>query len=244
MRKFVSVLVFLFMAVPSLALGIQPMDVVKGPMNEVLELLKSPEYKEVSKRDFQREKIWEIIRRVFDFNEMAKRALARNWKSFSPEQQKEFSELFAEFLGNTYIDKIQGGFQDEKVVYLKQEMKSRNKAFVKTKIVRESMEIPVGYNLKILNGTWKVYDVNIEGVSLVKNYRSQFRKILMRKSPAHLINRLKKKIEKQKNAREEAARAGSYLDNERFAKRLYCMLKFNPNVATIGSRESQIVGPY
>jgi len=181
--------------------GAQPLDDLKGPIDEVIRILRDPRYQDKAGRELQREKMWNIIQEVFDFTEMAKRTLARNWKKFTPAQRKEFSELFAEFLGNNYIDKIQGGYQEEQVVYLGQKMVTAKRGVVKTKILRESLEIPVAYSMVLRGGVWRVYDVNIEGVSLVKNYRTQFRKALMRKSPAQLIEILRKKIERQKKAR-------------------------------------------
>ena len=100
-------------------------------------------------------------------------------------------------LGNSYIGRIQGEYEDERIVYQEQKKISTTKARVKTKILRRSNDIPVVYSMLQRDGSWKIYDVNIEGVSLVKNYRTQFGKILMKNSPSLLIERLKKKIELQ-----------------------------------------------
>ena len=103
------------------------------------------------------------MRKAFDFTELSGRALAANWKTLNPQQRKEFSEVFSEVLGNTYLDKIQGGYRDEKVEYIGQEMVSDTKAVVKTKIIREKGEIPVDYSMRLKNDNWKVYDVQVEG---------------------------------------------------------------------------------
>jgi len=169
------------------------MDDLKTPIEDVVNLLKDPKYKNPDMRQQQRDKIIIITREVFDFTEMSKRALARNWKSFDPKEQQQFVDAFADLLSNTYIDKIQGEYKDESVVFLEQEMVADNKAIVKTKVQRQSGEIPIVYSMFLNGDKWRIYDVNIEGVSLIKNYRSQFDQLLVKDSPAQLIDRLKKK---------------------------------------------------
>ncbi|MBW2108370.1 MAG: ABC transporter substrate-binding protein [Deltaproteobacteria bacterium] len=185
----------------------EPMDALRGPIDRVISILKDPQYQDPSKQALERERLWEAMHDLFNFTDMAKRTLARNWKRFSPPERKSFVTVFREFLGNNYLDKIQKGYKNEKVVYLEQQMLSPDKALVKTKIIREDIEIPVHYRMKMYRGGWRAYDVNIEGVSLVKNYRTQFNKLLMKGSPAELIERLKRKIEKQKKQRETAGHA-------------------------------------
>lgn len=175
-------------------------------MDEMIRILKNPEYQNNLKKPEQQEELWEIMQVVFDFREISIRTLARNWKEFSPDQQKEFIEVFSEFLGNIYIDRIQGEYKNEKIVYKGQEMVSETKALVKTKIVRENnIEVPVEYRMRLRKGAWRIYDVRIEGVSLVKNYRTQFKQILMKKTPAQLIQKLKDKIEQQNSKTSSSA---------------------------------------
>ncbi len=209
MKKIIPLFVLLFVGLFSVSsdCGQQPLDALRGPINEVISILKDPKYEDASQKDLEREQLWAAMRKLFDFTEMAKRSLARNWKAFAPEQRKEFSEVFGEFLGNAYLNKIQKDYQDEEVVYGKQEILTDTKAVVKTKIIRETVEIPVDYSMKARNGAWRVYDVNIEGVSMIKNYRTQFNKILATKSPTELIERLKKKIEKQKQGQDKSNQA-------------------------------------
>jgi phospholipid transport system substrate-binding protein len=135
---------------------------------------------------------------MFNFDEISRRAVARNWRDFSDAEKKQFTDVFAEFLGNTYIDKIQGEYHNEKIVYLSQDYYSDQYAEVKTQILRESVEIPVNYRLiKGQDGSWHVYDIIVEGVSLVKNYRTQFASILKKETPAQLIKRLNEKLVEQ-----------------------------------------------
>lgn len=195
-------IVFVFILVlPCSAYSMEPVDALKGPMDQVFKLLQDPLYQDASQKDLQREKIWNVVSGIFDFTEMAKRTLTRNWKKFSPEQRKEFTHLFAELLGNTYIGRMQGEYEGDKIFFQDQKKISNSKARVKTKILRGSIDIPIVYSMLNRNGTWKIYDVNLEGVSLVKNYRTQFNKILMKNPPSLLIERLKKKIELQEKKR-------------------------------------------
>jgi len=175
-----------------------PMETLKIPIDEGMSILTDPKYKDPSLKKIQREKIWDVVRKSFDFTELGGRTLAANWKKFSPDQRKEFTGVFSEILGNAYLDKIQGAFRDEKIVYVGQEMVTDSKAIVKTKIVRAKGEIPVHYSMKLKDQSWKIYDIQAEGISLVQNYRSQFSEILIKESPDDLIKRLHKKLAEQK----------------------------------------------
>lgn len=209
MRKQIMPVIFaLIVAIPCSASGIEPLDALKVPVDQLLGILKDPQYQDAARKDAQREEIWETIRQVFDFPVMAKLALARNWKKFTPQQSKEFTNLFAELLESTYVDKIQGGYEEEKILYLGQKMVSDSKARVTTKILRSSMDIPIVYSMLKRNDVWRVYDVKIEGVSLIKNYRTQFSHILAKDSPAQLIERLQRKIELQKKKRTKSRMVG------------------------------------
>lgn len=180
-----------------------PTEVLKAPMDEALALLRDPQYKtdDPAKKAEQREKFWALIEPVFDFKELSKRTLARNWKKFNDAQQKEFAQVFSELMGNIYVDRIQGGYSDETIEFGNQILhESRPLAVVKTFIVSSRNRIPVDYSLTQQGETWRVYDVKVEGVSLVKNYRSQFKEILSKDSPDQLIEQLKKKVAEQ-NAR-------------------------------------------
>lgn len=185
------------MLLPLNAYGAQPIDRLQTAIDQVIFILEDPAYRDGTQTESQKEKLYNIIKSIFDFEEMSKRTLARNWKDFSPEQQAEFTEIFGEFLSSNYLKKIQSGFQGEKVVYLDFEIIGDTKAIVDTKIIRESVEIPVNYSMLISNNTWRIYDVNIEGVSLTKNYRVQFNSILMKKSPDELIETLREKLNEQ-----------------------------------------------
>ncbi|MCP4693883.1 MAG: ABC transporter substrate-binding protein [Desulfobacterales bacterium] len=181
------------------AAGEQPMEILRKSLDAGMDVLKDPRWRGEELKIQQREVLWEALRGVFNFVEISKRALARNWLLFSPAQRKEFTELFADILGHTYVGKIQEHFQGEDIHYLKQEVDpARPRAMVQTKIVNETREISIIYNLSRKKDQWRVYDVKVEGVSLVKNYRTQFNQILFKEEPDALIEKLKKKWDRMK----------------------------------------------
>jgi phospholipid transport system substrate-binding protein len=198
-KRIAAALAFVFLLVlPGTAVSMEPMVVIKAPIDTVIAILNDPQYEVAGTRSAQRDEIWKNIKSMFDFNEISRRAVARNWQDFNDAEKAAFTEVFSQFLGNTYIDKIQGEYHNEKIVYLGQDFYSDVYAEVKTNIVRESLEIPVNYRMmRDGDGNWKVYDVIVEGVSLVKNYRTQFASLLRKEKPAQLIERLDEKLAEQ-----------------------------------------------
>jgi phospholipid transport system substrate-binding protein len=174
---------------------IRPMDTLKGPINQIIAVLNDPAYHAPDKKTLQRDKIWAIARPVFDFDEISRRAIGKSWDSFSADEKKRFTSIFSEFLGNTYIDKLQGEFHNETIDFEKELVKG-SKALVRTRLLRENATIPIDYRMQQIDGTWKVYDILVEnGVSIVKNFYVQFHSILRENTPAQLIERLEKKLD-------------------------------------------------
>ena len=231
MKRYLICFIFILtLSISSAAFGSQPMDEIRDPMDKIIQILRDPQYQSASQKAAQRQKIWLIVDNFFDFKEISQRTLARFWKNFTPEQQQEFVETFSEFLANIYLKRIQGEYKNEKVVFIGQDLLSKSKASVKTKVIREdSIEIPVEYSLLKKDNAWKVYDVVIEGVSLVKNYRTQFRSILLKQEPARLIETLKKKNEKHNSNTSSAA--NECLDLQFMAKRFLMAVWFNRDLA-------------
>jgi phospholipid transport system substrate-binding protein len=172
----------------------EPFNVLKDKIDKVFNVLNDPAYSDASKKGKQHDVLWVIIDEAFDFKSMAKLTLANNWKAFTPEQQDEFSLVFGHFLGNTYLDKIQSTFTDEKVEYTGEELLTDSKAVIMTNLIRKGVKTPIYYNLQKKDATWKIYDVKIEGVSLLKNYRTQFSSLLLKEKPEGLIAMLKEKL--------------------------------------------------
>ncbi|RJP83127.1 MAG: ABC transporter substrate-binding protein [Desulfobacteraceae bacterium] len=175
-----------------------PMEELKGPIDQVVRILQDPKYQDKSQSEAQRTELMAVINGIFDFQEISKRTIGRRWKSFDQKQQREFQETFADFLGYTYYQKVRDAYQGEKVVFLSQEVLENGNAVVKTNIPRKQGQIPLDYRMINKKEGWRIYDVIIEGVSLVKNYRTQFNTILGKETPDQLISRLKQKIQEQK----------------------------------------------
>ena len=198
------VLILIIFGMTHLAHAAQPMDALKGPVEQIVNILKDPQYKAASQKKLQREKMWEIARKIFDFTAIARGTISRyRWSGFTPKQREEFTDVFTEFIGNIYFKKIQSEYHSEKVVFLKQEMFTESKARVMTKIQRDSVEIPIDYSMWLQGGHWKIFNVYVEGVSLLGNYRDQFERFLTNSSVEDLISELKKKVGQQN--KEESA---------------------------------------
>ena len=180
----------LFQPVPAAA-G-PPADQLRQTVDSLLAVLKNPEFKGEAKAKERREKLRQIIYPRFDFTEMAKRALGSHWQRRSPEEQKEFVKLFTDLLEAAYVDKIES-YNGEKVQYLN-EKQDQNFAQVDTKIVdKQAKEFSVNYRLHNESGEWKVYDIVIENISLVNNYRAQFNRVLAKSSYDELLSAMKEK---------------------------------------------------
>jgi phospholipid transport system substrate-binding protein len=131
----------------------------------------------------------ETIARRFDYREMSKRALASHWTGLSDDEREEFVNLFKGFLSDRYAGKIEG-YSGEKVHYLGERLEGQF-AEVRTKLVSNKVEIPMDYRLIKKDRHWYAYDIIADGVSLVKNYRSQFDKIIVSESYEELTKRLR-----------------------------------------------------
>jgi phospholipid transport system substrate-binding protein len=167
----------------------QPTEVVRKVIEQALDILKNPSYSKSQKHQM----VKNIVDPHFDYQEMAKLSLGATWKGLSGAQQDEFVRLFAELLEASYADKIDKYAQRVKIDY-SGEIPEGNRVEVRTVVLRPNDRFPLNYRLIQEGGTWKVYDVVIEGVSLVSNYRSQFSRIIHQSSYAELVRRLKTKV--------------------------------------------------
>jgi phospholipid transport system substrate-binding protein len=168
-----------------------PGEQVKATIDQVMEVLRDPAFQGASKKTERREKLRQIILPRFDFTEMAKRALGSNWNRY-PEQQREFVTAFTQLLEETYADQIEAA-KGEKVAYLS-ERTDKDYAEVATKVISpKGEETSMTYKLHSVGSDWKVYDIVVENVSVVNNYRAQFNRVLSSTSLDELIKRIKEK---------------------------------------------------
>ncbi len=171
-----------------------PVAAVRETVDAVIAILQDEKLAAPELKQERRDRVVRIVEQRFDFREMSMRSLARNWKERSPEEQERFVQLFKKLLENTYINKIDT-YSGEKVVFKKHAVQG-DKAIVYSDLVRNNVETPVNYRLKNSNDTWMVYDVEVEGVSLVNNYRTQFASILNKENFAALLARLEERVSK------------------------------------------------
>ena len=188
------ILIFAFLIViPLQGYAATPMETVETGVNKVLKTLSDPAFKAQSK-DQQIATISTEIENVFDFQELSRRTLGREWKKFNAEQQTEFVKLFKELLQGVYADRLLA-YSDQKVIYDKELMLKKGRAEVQSYLqTSDGSKIPLFYRLTDKSGSWKVYDIVIEGVSMVKNYRTQFKEILSNGSPEKLLEILREKV--------------------------------------------------
>jgi phospholipid transport system substrate-binding protein len=173
-----------------------PLDTVETNVNKVLDVLRDPKLKAESAKEIKKEKLDAIYEQMFDEVELSRRTLGGNWNKLNPAQQQEFVQLYRKILEKAYLDKILS-YTNEKIVFSKENMLSNNQAEVQAKVITSSNEIPIFYRVILKGGTWKVYDVGAENVSLVQNYRSQFNSILAKNTPDQLLEILRQKVKGQ-----------------------------------------------
>ena len=191
-RLFLGALAASLLAFPLVAWAGQPTDQLKGAIDRVVKTLDNPALKGDSKVMERRAAVRKIANDIFDFTEIARRSLGRHWAGKSEAEHEEFVGLFADLLERSYISKIDT-YGGEKITYTS-ERSEGDIAVVGTKIISKSgTEVPIDYRMVKKGDRWLVYDVSIEGVSLVSNYRTQFNKIIQTSSYAELIKKMKSK---------------------------------------------------
>jgi phospholipid transport system substrate-binding protein len=169
-----------------------PTDQIRGTVDKVLAILGDPSLSSDAKSSVRRDHLRRAIFPTFDFAEMAKRSLGSHWRRRSGAEQKEFVDLFTDLLQNSYVGSIES-YHGDKVVY-RREVVDKNYAEVGTSIhTAQGQEYSINYRLHLWNSEWKVYDVVIENISLVNNYRSQFNRVISKSSFEDLLRMIKEK---------------------------------------------------
>ena len=173
-----------------------PMIQMKEAVDQILVIMRGEQFSQPETRADEKKRIVAILQQHFDFEEMSMRTLARYWKERTPEEKQYFMKLFTRLLENTYVDRVDT-YSGELLVFTGEKIKGRY-AEVYSNFVKNNLEVPVYYRLKNDNGSWKVYDVIIEGVSLIRNYRTQFQSILDRENYQELVKKMEEKVAKLK----------------------------------------------
>jgi phospholipid transport system substrate-binding protein len=184
---------------PGLGFAGPATDQVKGTVDQVLKILTDPALKSEQRTKERRAKLRKTVLERFDFSEMSKRSMGRYWNERTPEERTDFVRLFTDLLERAYIDRVEG-YTGEQILYL-EETADGNYSEVRTKIVtKRNQEIPIYYRLQRADSKWEVYDIVVEGVSLVNNYRTQFSKIIRTSSYQDLVKKMQAKVEGEEGA--------------------------------------------
>ena len=171
-------------------------EAMKSTIDEALKIIQDKDLKQPGRAEERRRRLERVVGDRFDYQEMSRRALGAPWNTLSEQDKEEFVALFRTLLTNSYADKIEA-YSGEGVQYIN-ERTEKDYAEVRTKVLNGKMEIPLDYRLLNRGNDWRVYDVVVDGVSLVNNYRGQFSKILRSSTYADLVDQLRKKSDKIK----------------------------------------------
>jgi len=180
------ILIALFIAANAFA---TPTDDLKKVVDEVVQIVSDKDMK--SNPQKRRIALRKSIGSIFDYEEMSKRSLGKHWSARTAEEKKQFADLFANLLEKTYVNKIES-YNNEKIAYIRERVEGQY-AEIKSKVTIKQEEYSLDYRLINKGGKWVVYDVVIEGVSLVANYRGQFAKIMSSGGYNELVKKLQEK---------------------------------------------------
>jgi phospholipid transport system substrate-binding protein len=171
--------------------------VLETRVNNIFAILRSPGFADKASRPEHRMKIEEEVAKIFDFAEFSSRTVGPRWNSFTPEQRQKFTEAFKDLLKATYLDRVDS-YAGEQIHYLGEQVSANgDRVEVRTALnVKGSKLVPVNYRMLPKAGAWVVYDVIIENISLVMNYRTQFQELLLKGSPESLITRILEQAQK------------------------------------------------
>ncbi|MHB8123901.1 MAG: MlaC/ttg2D family ABC transporter substrate-binding protein [Desulfuromonadaceae bacterium] len=195
MLKRIMLLLAASLLMASVAFANPPADEIKRTVDEVVRIVADKDMKKHETK--RRQALKKSISNIFDYAEMAKRSMGKHWNARTPAEKKVFVDLFATLLENSYAGKIES-YNNEKIIYIK-DLVDGDYAEVKSKVVTANRdEFTLDYRLLKQNNKWMVYDVIIEGVSLVSNYRSQFNKIITANGYDKLVKKLQSKNEELK----------------------------------------------
>jgi phospholipid transport system substrate-binding protein len=171
-----------------------PQEQLQKSTDEIIMILQSEELKAPERKAERKQRILDVVNRMFDFRAMARSSLGRNWNQLTAKEQDNFVGLFASLIEQRYIGKIDA-FDDQKVIYKDKRVKN-NKARVYSVILDKNLEIPIDYSLQLSQGKWLIKDLKIENVSLIANYRRDFNSIIRKEKFAGLVEKITQQLEK------------------------------------------------
>ena len=208
MKRYYAYILFLFIC-GGITAGdfTNPTARVKDSVKKVILILKDDSLA----REIRWKKIGAVIDKSFDFRSMSQSILATNWKTATPAEREKFIEFFSQYIEETYRAKIES-YTNQKIEYTGETINGK-RAVVETLIITDSAEIPVNYKLKNNDGTWFAYDVVIEGISLVNNYRSTFSAIVKNDGMDGLLNDIQSRINKYKSSEQTDSYSGNSKDS-------------------------------
>jgi phospholipid transport system substrate-binding protein len=173
------------------ARAITPTETLKPAAEEVTRILEDPALKSLPQD--RQARVRAVMNDLFDYPEIAMRVLGRHWRSLSQSERDEFVQLFRAFLEHTYLPKI-SLYQGERVRFVGESVDGDLATVQALVITKKGKEVPIAYRMDLRDGRWRVYDISVEGISFVANYRSQFDQVLTRRSFRDLTERLKQKL--------------------------------------------------
>ena len=178
---------------PSTATAATATEAMKGSIDQLVRVLEDQELKKADRATERRQQLQKIFNDRFSYEEMSKRSLGARWNSLNEAQRQQFVDLFRQLLARSYTGTIEG-YSGERFQYLS-EQNEGDYAEVRSKLVSRKGEIPINYRLLNMSGEWRVYDIVVDGISMVSNYRAQFNKIIQTSSYEDLVEKLKNKSE-------------------------------------------------
>ena len=187
------VLILMTLVFPATSFAGEATKEIKETTDKIIAIISDPAFKGTNKRSERDRLLRKVVDERFDWREMSRRTLARHWKKRSDKEKRLFVDLFGKLLERTYMDRV-GGYSGEKVLYQGEKVDGKY-GIVKVKIItKKETEIPVKYRVKKKKGEWFIYDISVQGISLINNYRKQFNSIIIKSSFNDLMKKLKAKV--------------------------------------------------
>jgi phospholipid transport system substrate-binding protein len=187
-------MVFLSHGEITTASGNDAMTQLQKAVDAILVILQSEELRMPERKEERKQKVLDVVNEMFDFRDMARSSLGQTWNTLTPEDQDRFVDLFKQLVEQRYIGKIDS-FDNQKVVYQRQLVRG-DKAMIYTDILDKDLEVPIIYKLQEIEGKWLIYDMKIENVSLIVNYRRDFESVIRKEQFAGLVDKITQQLEK------------------------------------------------